>query len=74
MLADKCSDPICAEIREHPRFNPQGHFAFGGNNGHREALALNESVAIDPTATLAVRCDNDFCAGFSPFQGIRPNR
>jgi len=37
-------------------------------------LALNGSAAIDPTATLAVRCDNGFDASFSPYQSARLSR
>jgi len=37
-------------------------------------LALNGSVALDPTATLAVHCGNGFDAGFSPYQSARLNR
>ena len=30
--------------------------------------------AFDPSATLAVHCDNGFDAGFSPYQGTRLSR
>ena len=38
------------------------------NSGHRSALALNGSVANDPTATSAVQCGNGLDAGSSPYQ------
>src|ERR1017187_6886341 len=44
------------------------------NIGQRSALALNGSLAIDPTATLAVHCGNGFDAGFSPYQSTRLSR
>jgi len=36
--------------------------------------AAYASVAIDPTATLAVHCGNGFDAGFSPYQSARLSR
>jgi hypothetical protein len=45
-----------------------------GHSGHWAALALNGSVANDPTATFAVHCGNVFDAGFSPYQSTRLNR
>jgi len=35
-------------------------------SGHCWILARDGSVAIDPTATLAVHCGNGFDAGFKP--------
>jgi len=35
---------------------------YWSNSGHWAALARNDSVAIDPTATLAVHCGNGFDA------------
>jgi hypothetical protein len=37
-------------------------------------LGLDLSAAIDPLATLAVRCGNGFDAGFSPYQSARLSR
>jgi hypothetical protein len=37
------------------------------NNGQRSVLTLDGYAAIDPTATLAVHCGNDFYTGFSPY-------
>jgi hypothetical protein len=44
-----------------------------GNNEHCLILAHDGSVAIDPTATLAVHCGNGFDAGFDPYQSARLN-
>jgi hypothetical protein len=41
---------------------------------HWPTLALIASVAIDPTATLAVHCGNGFDAGFSLYQSTRLSR
>jgi hypothetical protein len=41
--------------------------AYWTNNGQKAALGLDLSAAIDPTATLAVHCGNDFYTGFSPY-------
>jgi hypothetical protein len=49
-------------------------WSLSAHSGHCSALALNASVAIDPTATLAVHCGNGFDIGFSPYQSTRLNR
>jgi hypothetical protein len=43
-------------------------------SGQVPASTLTNSVANDPTATLAVHCGNGFDAGFSPYQSARLNR
>jgi hypothetical protein len=43
-------------------------------SGQRSALKRDSSVAIDPTATLAVHCGNGFDADFSPYQSTRLSR
>jgi hypothetical protein len=48
--------------------------AYWSNNGQKAALGLDRSAAIDPTATLAVRCGNRFDAGFDPYRSARLNR
>jgi hypothetical protein len=47
---------------------------LSGNSGLRWILAGDGLSAFDPTATLAVHCDNGFDAGFSPYQSTRLNR
>jgi hypothetical protein len=44
------------------------------NSGQRWIFARDGLSANDPTATLAVHCDNGFDAGFSPYQSTRLNR
>jgi hypothetical protein len=48
--------------------------AIGLTADKQGELALPASAAIDPTATLAVRCGNGFDAGFSPYQSTRLSR
>src|ERR1019366_3382474 len=43
-------------------------------SGQVPASILTNSVANDPTATLAVHCGNSLDAGFSPFQSTRLSR
>jgi hypothetical protein len=47
---------------------------YWGHSGHWPELALIDSVANDPTATLAVQCGNVFDVGFSPYQSVRLSR
>ena len=44
------------------------------HSGQRSALALNGSVANDPTATLAARNRPVVDAGFDPYQSARLSR
>jgi hypothetical protein len=44
------------------------------HSGHWQALALNGSVANDPTATLAVQCGNRFDVDFTVYQSTRLSR
>ena len=46
-------------------------------NGRLEKLprrTMTSKVANDPSATLAVRCGNDFSARFGPYQSTRLGR
>jgi hypothetical protein len=43
-------------------------------SGQRWIFARNGLSAYDPSATLAVHCDNGFDAGFSPYQSTRLSR
>jgi len=42
--------------------------------GEPEVFAAGPNVENDPTATLAVRCGNEFAAGSSPYRPARPSR
>jgi hypothetical protein len=44
----------------------QTFVGYWTNNGQKAAQRLNGSAAIDPSATLVVRCGNSFDAGFDP--------
>jgi hypothetical protein len=48
--------------------------AIGGIADKQGQLALPLSAAIDPYATLAVHCGNDFDAGFCPYQSAHLSR
>jgi hypothetical protein len=41
---------------------------YWSNSGQRSALALNGSVANDPSATVVVHCDNGFDAGLPRYK------
>ena len=43
-------------------------------SGQKRILARDDLSAFDPTATLAVHCDNGFDVGFSPYQCTRLRR
>jgi hypothetical protein len=48
--------------------------SLSAHSGHYSELALNCSVANDPTATFAVHYCNGFDASFSPYQSARLSR
>jgi hypothetical protein len=49
-------------------------WSLSEQSGQVQASAFAISVAIDPSATLAVHCGIGFDAGFSPYQSTHLSR